>query len=59
MLKEIERALKAIKPSLILIAEPWSFRGEIKRDLRLAGFMFWNDGFREFAKDYVPRQKQH
>ncbi len=53
VLKEIERALKAIKPSLILIAEPWSFRGEIKRDLRLAGFMFWNDEFREFAKDYV------
>ncbi len=53
VLKEVELALKAIKPSIILIAEPWSFRGEIKRDLRLAGFMFWNDEFREFAHRYV------
>lgn len=53
VLKKIASALKAIKPSIILIAEPWSFRGEIKRDLRLAGFMFWNDEFREFAKHYV------
>ena len=53
VLKEIEKALKAVKPSIILIAEPWSFRGEIKADLRHAGFMFWNDEFREFAHEYV------
>lgn len=53
VLKEIEKALKAVKPSIILIAEPWSFRGEIKTDLRHAGFMFWNDEFREFAHEYV------
>ncbi len=53
VLKEIGQALKALKPSIILIAEPWSFRGEIKREMRLAGFMFWNDEFREFAKSYV------
>lgn len=53
VLKEIGTALKALKPSIILIAEPWSFRGEIKCDLRCAGFMFWNDEFREFARDYV------
>ena len=53
ILKEIEQALKAVKPSIILIAEPWSFRGEIKTDLRHAGFMFWNDEFREFAHQYV------
>lgn len=53
VLKEIEQALKAVKPSIILIAEPWSFRGEIKTDLRHAGFMFWNDEFREFAREYV------
>lgn len=56
VLKEIATALKALKPSIILIAEPWSFRGEIKRDLRHAGFMFWNDEFREFALDYVRGQ---
>ena len=53
VLKEIEKALKAVKPSIILIAEPWSFRGEIKADLHYAGFMFWNDEFREFAHQYV------
>ena len=53
VLKEIEKALKAVKPSIILIAEPWSFRGEIKTDLRHAGFMFWNDEFREFAHEFV------
>lgn len=53
ILKEIEQTLKAVKPSIILIAEPWSFRGEIKTDLRHAGFMFWNDEFREFAHQYV------
>lgn len=53
VLKEIEQALKAVKPSIVLIAEPWSFRGEIKMDLRHAGFMFWNDEFREFAQEYV------
>ena len=53
VLKEIEKALKAVKPSIILIAEPWSFRGEIKADLHYAGFMFWNDEFREFVHQYV------
>ena len=28
-------------------------RGEIKADLHYAGFMFWNDEFREFAHQYV------
>ena len=53
VLYEIRIALKRIKPSIILIAEPWSFRGQIKRDLRFAGFMFWNDEFREFVDQYV------
>lgn len=56
VLKDIATALKARKPSIILIAEPWSFRGEIKRDLCLAGFMFWNDEFREFTRNYVREE---
>ena len=53
VLKKIGDALKTIKPSIILIAEPWSFRGSIKWDTRMAGYSYWNDGFREFARDYV------
>ncbi len=53
VLKEIGDALRAIKPSIVLIAEPWSFRGSIQWDSRMAGYSFWNDGFREFVRDYV------
>jgi pullulanase/glycogen debranching enzyme len=53
VLKEIGDALRAVKPSIILIAEPWSFRGGIQWDTRMAGFAFWNDGFREFMREYV------
>ncbi len=53
VLKEIEKELKKVKPSIILIAEPWSFRGHIAHALKDTGFASWNDGFREFAKAYV------
>ncbi len=53
VLKEIETALKKIKPSIILIAEPWSFRGNIAWELRTTGFSFWNDEFREFLPKYL------
>lgn len=53
VLKEIGDALRAVKPSIVLIAEPWSFRGSIQWDTRMAGFAFWNDGFREFIREYV------
>jgi pullulanase/glycogen debranching enzyme len=53
VLKEIGDALRTLKPSIILIAEPWSFRGSIQWDTRMAGYSFWNDGFREFAREYV------
>jgi len=52
-LREIEAALKRVKPDVVLIAEPWSFRGHIAQDLRTTGFASWNDGFRNFARDYV------
>jgi pullulanase/glycogen debranching enzyme len=52
-LKEVEVALKAIKPSIILIAEPWSFKGNIGHALRHTGFSCWNDGFREFITQYI------
>lgn len=49
----IERALKQVKPSIILIAEPWSFRGHIGPALRSTGFSSWNDGYREFLLQYA------
>ncbi len=53
VLKQIEVALKAVKPGIILIAEPWSFRGHIAADLKATGWAFWNDGFREFIPRYL------
>lgn len=53
VLREIEVELKKVKPSLILIAEPWSFRGHIQQELRETGFASWNDGYRECIAKYV------
>lgn len=53
VLKEIEVGLKRVKPDVILIAEPWSFRGHIAGALSGTGWASWNDGYRRFLKDYV------
>lgn len=53
VLKEVENALKRVKPGIILIAEPWSFRGHIAGELKHTGWAFWNDGFREFLPRYL------
>jgi pullulanase/glycogen debranching enzyme len=53
VLRDVEKALKRLKPNVILIAEPWSFRGHIAGALRDTGFASWNDGFRDFVRDYV------
>lgn len=52
-LREIETCVKRIKPSAILIAEPWSFRGHIGASLKSTGYASWNDGFREFMLSYA------
>lgn len=52
-LREIETALKRVRPDVILIAEPWSFRGHIAGELRDTGYASWNDGFRKFLPEYV------
>ena len=52
-LREIEIGLREHFPDVILIAEPWSLRGHLGSDLRLTGYLWWNDGFREFLKYYV------
>lgn len=53
VLREIEAAVKRVKPDVILIAEPWSFRGHIAAALRPTGFASWNDNYRDFLRDYV------
>lgn len=53
VLVEVEKELKKIRPDLILIAEPWSFKGHIGPELRDTGFASWNDGYREWLKGYV------
>lgn len=53
VLSEIETALKTVKPDVILIAEPWSFRGHIADALRPTGYASWNDGYRNFIREYV------
>src|SRR5690606_12806354 len=58
-LLEIERRLKEVKPGIVLIAEPWSFRGHIVQQLRETGFSSWNDGFRDFAARFVRGHGSH
>jgi pullulanase/glycogen debranching enzyme len=53
VLRDVEAALKRVKPNIILIAEPWSFRGHIAGALRDTGWASWNDGYRDFVRDYV------
>lgn len=53
VMSEIEVELKKVNPSVILIAEPWSFRGNISQALSETGFAYWNDGFREFMLKYA------
>lgn len=53
VLREIEFALKCTKPDVILIAEPWSYRGHIAGALAETGWASWNDGYRNFMRDYV------
>lgn len=53
VLREVEVAVKRVKPDVILIAEPWSFRGHIAAALRPTGYASWNDGYRNFIRDYV------
>lgn len=53
VLREIETALKRVKPDVVLIAEPWSFRGHIAGALRDTGWSSWNDTYRDFMQSYV------
>lgn len=53
VLRKIETHLWAYKKNVILIAEPWSFRGHIAHQLRTTAWSCWNDRFRESVYHYV------
>jgi pullulanase/glycogen debranching enzyme len=53
VLREIEASLKNKKPDVVLITEPWSFRGHIAGALRDTGWASWNDGYRNFLQNFV------
>lgn len=52
-LRQVEARLRKLKPDIILIAEPWSFRGHIAAQLKPTQWSSWNDGFREFVPAYL------
>ena len=52
-LMDIKDQIRAIDENILLISEPWSFRGEHKSKLRGTGWSAWNNDFRYAAKDFV------
>lgn len=53
LFKQIENELRPLKPDVLLIAEPWSFRGHIAYSLKKTSISSWNDGYRKFIEEYV------
>ena len=53
VLRKIEAHLRSYKKDVILIAEPWSFRGHIAHQLKHTTWACWNDRFRESVYHYV------
>ncbi|MDR2738098.1 MAG: hypothetical protein LBB18_04155 [Puniceicoccales bacterium] len=49
----LQKRLKSVKKTVILIAEPWSFRGNIGVSINRLPYSAWNDEYREFVKSYV------
>ena len=53
LLREIEAELKEIKPGIILITEPWSFRGRLPLEINQTGYAQWSDNCREKILDFI------
>ena len=49
----IRDAARRENPRVLLISEPWSFRGDHKYQLKGTGWAAWNDEFRDSAKHYA------
>ncbi len=52
-MRAVEAAARAENPNVLLVSEPWSFRGENKRKLKHTGWAAWNNDFRYAAKDFA------
>ena len=52
-LMEAKREAEKINPRVIMISEPWSFRGNHKAQLRGTRWAAWNDDFRYTGKDFA------
>jgi pullulanase/glycogen debranching enzyme len=52
-LREIERVARKENPNVILISEPWSFRGDHKRRLKGTGWAAWNNEYRDPVKYFI------
>lgn len=52
-LMALRDAAREVNPEVILISEPWSFRGNHKQELKGTGWAAWNDDFRNVVKDFV------
>ncbi len=55
-LKLIELEVRKKHPNVVLISEPWSFRGSHKSQLKGTGWAAWNDQFREPVKRFMVGQ---
>ncbi|MDG0964814.1 MAG: alpha-amylase family glycosyl hydrolase [Opitutales bacterium] len=53
LLSEIEIELLKVKPDIILIAEPWSFRGRLPEEINQTGYSLWSDNCREKLLNFV------
>jgi len=52
-LMEVRDAARAVNPDVILISEPWSFRGDHLQKLKGTGWSAWNGDFRHIVKRFV------
>ncbi len=52
-LMEVRDRARALNPSVILISEPWSFRGDHRAKLRGTGWSAWNGDYRHVLKRFV------
>jgi len=52
-LMEAKREAEKINPRVIMVSEPWSFRGNHKDQLRGTGWAAWNNDFRYAGKDFA------
>ena len=53
LLQEIEIELKELNPKIVLIAEPWSFRGRLPEKMNQTGYSLWSDRCRESLLSFV------